>query len=93
MVNAAKWSQAGVISLFAEVTAEDVEVVVRDRGLGFDPSSVPGDRKGMAESIHGRMSRHGGTVAVQTAIGEGTKVSLKMRRGAMSSGSTPGSRS
>jgi signal transduction histidine kinase len=82
-VNAAKWSQASVISLYAEVTAEDVEVVVRDRGRGFDPAAVPGDRKGMAESIHGRMGRHGGTVAVQTAIGEGTKVSLKMPRSAV----------
>jgi signal transduction histidine kinase/phage shock protein PspC (stress-responsive transcriptional regulator) len=87
VVNAAKWSQAGVISLYAEATDEDVEVVVRDRGRGFDPEEVPDDRKGMAESIHGRMSRHGGTVAVQTAIGEGTKVSLKMPRGAVRAGS------
>jgi signal transduction histidine kinase/phage shock protein PspC (stress-responsive transcriptional regulator) len=83
VVNAAKWSQASVISLYAEVTAEDVELVVRDRGRGFDPAAVPGDRKGMAESIHGRMGRHGGTVTVQTAIGEGTKVSLKMPRSAV----------
>jgi len=83
VVNAAKWSEAGVISLYAEVTAEDVEVVVRDRGRGFDPAAVPGDRKGMAESIHGRMGRHGGTVTVQTAVGEGTKVSLKMPRSAV----------
>jgi signal transduction histidine kinase/phage shock protein PspC (stress-responsive transcriptional regulator) len=85
VVNAAKWSGAAVISLFAEVTDDDVEVVVRDRGRGFDPRSVPGDRKGMAESIHGRMDRHGGTVTVHTAVGEGTKVSLKMPRNAMSS--------
>jgi len=83
VVNAAKWSQASVISLYAEVTAEDVEVVVRDRGCGFDPAAVPGDRKGMAESIHGRMNRHGGTVTVQTTVGEGTKVSLKMPRSAV----------
>jgi signal transduction histidine kinase/phage shock protein PspC (stress-responsive transcriptional regulator) len=85
VVNAAKWSGATVISLYAEVTAEDVEVVVRDRGCGFDPAAVPGDRKGMAESIHGRMTRHGGTVAVQTAPGEGTKVTLKMPRSVVSS--------
>jgi phage shock protein PspC (stress-responsive transcriptional regulator)/signal transduction histidine kinase len=85
VVNAAKWSGAAVISLFAEVTDHDVEVVVRDRGRGFDPLAVPGDRKGMAESIHGRMDRHGGTVTVQAAVGEGTKVSLKIPRNAMSS--------
>jgi signal transduction histidine kinase len=82
VVNAAKWSGAPVIALFAEVTADGVEVVVRDRGKGFDPLSVPADRKGLAESIHGRMSRHGGTVAVQAAVGEGVKVSLKMPRAA-----------
>lgn len=80
VVNAAKWSGAPVIALFAEVTPDDVEVVVRDRGKGFDPLLVPADRKGLAESIHGRMSRHGGTVAVQAAVGEGVKVSLKMPR-------------
>ena len=79
-VNAAKWSGAGVISLFAEVEPEEVSVVVRDRGQGFDPESVPEDRKGLAESVHGRMTRRGGTATVTSAPGEGTKVSLKMPR-------------
>jgi signal transduction histidine kinase len=80
-VNAAKWSGASVISLFAEVEPAEVSLVVRDRGHGFDPEAVPQDRKGLAESIHGRMARHSGTVNVSTAPGEGTKVSLKMSRG------------
>jgi signal transduction histidine kinase len=79
-VNAAKWSGASVISLFAEVEPAEVSLVVRDRGKGFDPSEVPEDRKGLAESIHGRMARRGGTAAVSTAPGEGTKVSLRMPR-------------
>jgi signal transduction histidine kinase len=79
-VNAAKWSGVSVISLFAEVEAALVSLVVRDRGKGFDPEAVPDDRKGLAESIHGRMARRGGTVTVNTAPGEGTKVSLKMPR-------------
>jgi signal transduction histidine kinase len=77
-VNAAKWSGADVISLFAEVEPTEVSLVVRDRGRGFDPQTVPADRKGLAESIHGRMTRRGGTVTVTTAPGEGTKVTLTM---------------
>ncbi len=79
-VNAAMWSGAGVISLFAEVEPESVSIVVRDRGKGFDPSSVPADRKGLAESVHGRMARRGGTADVASAEGEGTKVTLRMAR-------------
>jgi signal transduction histidine kinase len=79
-VNAAKWSGASVISVFAEVEADKVNVAVRDRGKGFDPAAVPGDRKGVAESIRGRMSRHGGEATVQSAPGEGTKVTLTMPR-------------
>ncbi|HEY6309199.1 MAG TPA: PspC domain-containing protein [Streptosporangiaceae bacterium] len=79
-INAAKWSGASVISLFAEVEPAEVSLVVRDRGKGFDPSEVPEDRKGLAESIHGRMARRGGTATVSTAPGEGTKVSLRMPR-------------
>jgi signal transduction histidine kinase len=79
-VNAAKWSGAPVISLFAEVEPDKVTVTVRDRGKGFDPATVPADRKGLAESVHGRMTRHGGEAAVQSAPGEGTKVTLSMSR-------------
>lgn len=78
VVNAAKWSGAPVISVFAEVCAEKIEIVVRDRGKGFDPEAVPNDRKGLAESVRGRMTRHGGTASVQSAPGEGTKVTLTM---------------
>jgi signal transduction histidine kinase len=79
-VNAAKWSGASVISVFAEVEPDSVSLVVRDRGKGFDPSAVPEDRKGLAESVHGRMTRRGGTASVVSGLGEGTKVSLKMPR-------------
>jgi signal transduction histidine kinase len=79
-VNAAKWSGAGVISLFAEVEPDSVSIVVRDRGKGFDPSLVPADRKGLVESVHGRMARRGGTADVVSAEGEGTKVTLRMAR-------------
>jgi len=88
-VNAAKWSGASVISVFAEVEPDRVIVAVRDRGKGFDPEAVPDDRKGVSESIHGRMARHGGEATVQSAPGEGTKVTLTMPRTAEQPGYEP----
>jgi len=79
-VNAAKWSGAPVVSLFAEVEPTEVVLFVRDRGRGFDPETVPGDRKGLAESIHARITRRGGSATVRSAPGEGTEVSLVMPR-------------
>lgn len=81
-VNAAKWSGAGVVSLFAEVEPDSVSLFIRDRGRGFDPAAVPGDRKGLAESVRARMARRGGSVAIRSAPGEGTEVSLAMPRSA-----------
>jgi signal transduction histidine kinase len=79
-VNAAKWSGAPVVSLFAEVEPESVSIFVRDRGCGFDPATVADDRKGLAESIRGRVARRGGTAMIRSAPGEGTEVSLAMPR-------------
>jgi signal transduction histidine kinase len=81
-VNAAKWSGATVVSLFAEVEPTEVSLFVRDRGRGFDPETVPGDRKGLAESVRARMTRHGGSAAIRSTRGEGTEVSLTMPRAA-----------
>ena len=81
-VNAAKWSGAGVVSLFAEVEPTEVSLYVRDRGKGFDPETVPGDRKGLAESVRARMARHGGSAAIRSTPGAGTEVSLTMPRAA-----------
>lgn len=80
VVNAAKHAGVGEVSVYAEVAADSVEVFVRDRGVGFDPDSVAPDRHGVADSIRGRMQRHGGRVRVRTAVGSGTEVHLEMPR-------------
>jgi phage shock protein PspC (stress-responsive transcriptional regulator)/anti-sigma regulatory factor (Ser/Thr protein kinase) len=78
MVNAAKF--AGPVQLFAEVSEDRTEVFVRDRGPGFDVSAVPADRRGVSESIVGRMQRHGGRAIVHSVPGEGTEVELVIER-------------
>jgi signal transduction histidine kinase len=79
-VNAAKHSGAAEISVYAEVEPDSVTVFVRDRGKGFEPEGVSTDRHGLADSIRGRMDRHGGSVTLKTTIGEGTEVQLAMPR-------------
>ncbi len=79
-VNAAKWSGASQVSLYAEVESDVVMLFVRDRGHGFDPGAVPEDRQGIAQSIRARMSRYGGSAVIRSAPGEGAEVELSMPR-------------
>jgi signal transduction histidine kinase len=79
-VNAAKWSGAPLVSVFAEVEADSVAIYVRDRGKGFDPAAVPSDRKGLSESVIARMARGGGSAKIRSAVGQGTEVVLVMPR-------------
>jgi signal transduction histidine kinase len=79
LVNAAKFA-GGPVSVYAEAGEERIEVFVRDRGPGFDLDDVPGDRRGVRESILGRMERHGGHAHIHTAAGGGTEIELVMER-------------
>lgn len=78
IINAAKHSGAPEVSVFAEVTADRAMIFVRDRGTGFDPGTIPDDRRGVTESIQGRMARHGGSAAIDSKPGIGTEVRLTM---------------
>ncbi|MFC4244323.1 PspC domain-containing protein [Gryllotalpicola reticulitermitis] len=76
MLNAARHA-GGEVSVYIETADGSVDVFVRDRGPGFDPSAVPEDRLGVRESIIGRMRRAGGAGAVHAgAGGTGTEVHL-----------------
>jgi signal transduction histidine kinase len=81
MTNAAKFASCDRVDLYAEVEADRVEVFVRDRGVGFDPQEIPADRRGVRDSIIGRMERHRGRATVHSRPGEGTEVELVMQRG------------
>jgi phage shock protein PspC (stress-responsive transcriptional regulator)/signal transduction histidine kinase len=80
IVNAAKHSGAGRIDVYAEVGPAQVEVDVRDRGVGFDLAEVGTDRQGVRGSIVDRMSRHGGRADVKTEPGQGTEVRMWIPR-------------
>jgi signal transduction histidine kinase/phage shock protein PspC (stress-responsive transcriptional regulator) len=81
LTNAAKFaSDGGPIRLYAEIEDDRITAFVDDRGEGFDPELVPDDRRGLRESIVGRLERHGGRAAIRSGPGRGTEVELTLER-------------
>ena len=80
MTNAAKFAGVEVVDVYAEVTDDVVAVFVRDRGTGFDRADVPPDRRGLVESVEGRLERAGGSATITSAPREGTEVELRLPR-------------
>jgi phage shock protein PspC (stress-responsive transcriptional regulator) len=80
VVNAAKFAGDEPIAVYAEASDGRIHVFVRDRGPGFDLAAVPVDRRGVRESIVGRMERHGGRAVFSAGPGGGTEVQLVMER-------------
>src|SRR2546423_5435500 len=80
LTNAAKHSGAASVSLYVEVDPESVTAYVRDQGKGFDPQTVPDDRRGIADSVRGRLQRYGGTAEVVSSSGEGAEVRPRVHR-------------
>ena len=78
MVNAAKFGEGAPVDVYCEASDERVHAFVRDRGPGFDPEAVPGDCRGVRESIVGRMERHGGHARIASSPGGGTEVELQL---------------
>ena len=78
MTNAAKFAGVQELDVYAEVADDGVSVFVRDRGAGFDRAAVPEDRRGIVESIEGRMERAGGRASIVTSPGRGTEVELHL---------------
>lgn len=79
LVNAAKFSGVLHLSMYCEWAGEQFSVFVRDRGKGFDLAAIGEDRRGIRDSIVGRMRSAGGHATVRTAPGEGTEVELTVR--------------
>ncbi len=76
LTNAGKHAGVTTASVYVEVVDDELVAFVRDRGDGFDAADVASDRRGIADSIRGRLRRHGGTATLVTAPGDGTEWEL-----------------
>ena len=75
LLNAAKHSGTSQVDLYAEFKPDRVEIFVRDRGRGFDPTAG-GSGHGMEHSLRRRAEDVGATVAVTTSPNAGTQVEI-----------------
>ena len=80
MLNALKHSGSNRVDVYLEVSAGNIKLFVRDRGIGFDRVSVPADRAGLRDSIEARIRAVGGQVTIKSAAGEGTELRLEVPR-------------
>lgn len=80
VVNAAKHAKVEDVAVYLEVDHDTVALFVRDRGVGFDAARVPADRRGLRQSVVGRVERLGGSVELRTAPGTGTEVEMRLPR-------------
>jgi signal transduction histidine kinase len=51
-------------------------IKITDRGRGFNPDAIPASRRGIRESITGRMLAAGGRAAIASRPGAGTTVTV-----------------
>ncbi len=80
IVNAARHADVDRIDVFVEADDAELTGFVRDTGVGFDPSTIPVDRHGINDSIVGRVQRIGGTATIESTVGSGTEVEIRIPR-------------
>ena len=81
-MNAARHAGVEQVAVYVEVEASQVNAFISDEGAGFERTAVPDDRRGIADSIVGRMERYGGSATIRSEPGRGTEVVLRLPRSA-----------
>ena len=76
MINAAKHSGSDTIIVHCSAEGSDLNVLVRDRGQGFDSASAQQLNRGIENSIVRRVEKYGGSVTVQSTESFGTEVEM-----------------
>ena len=77
LTNVARHAGTGRARITGRADGAGVSVTVADDGAGFDVAAVPLHRRGLRESIAGRMRSVGGSAGVRSAPGAGTRVVLR----------------
>jgi signal transduction histidine kinase len=80
LTNVSRHSGTAVAQVRLSLDDDHVRVEIRDEGDGFDPGLIPATRRGVRDSIVGRMRAAGGDALIHSVPGRGTTVELRCAR-------------
>ncbi len=80
LMNARKHSQRQCADVEVEVTAAGIEITVGDTGVGFDAGRAarPTERRFGLAQLRERLRAVGGTLELDTAVGEGCRATVRL---------------
>jgi signal transduction histidine kinase len=78
LTNALKHSGAGEVQVHTKISGYTLEVLVRDDGKGFDPSSLVEGRRNGLGNMRRRAEVIGAMLELQSTVGSGTTMKLQV---------------
>jgi signal transduction histidine kinase len=91
VMNALKHAQARTVDISVKQVGDEVELVLRDDGVGFDPEAPPPEGHYGLTMMRERAAVAGGTIRVDSAPGKGTTITVRMPTSWLSQGPQEGS--
>ncbi len=88
--NALKHAKATTVTVFVRASGEWIEVEVTDNGCGFEPDRLNGQPGLGLTSMRERSEQLGGELAIESKLGEGTAVKVRVRGNLEQAGGTEG---
>jgi two-component system nitrate/nitrite sensor histidine kinase NarX len=76
--NIAKHSGARQVDVRLDCRAEQMNMIIKDDGLGFDPSTITADHLGIA-IMRERANSIGADLKIESQVGQGTSIELTWR--------------
>lgn len=86
VMNALKHSKAKTVDISVKQVGDEVELVLRDDGVGFDPEAPPPEGHYGLTMMRERAAVAGGTIRVDSAPGKGTTITVRMPTSWLSQG-------
>lgn len=77
--NALKHAKANSVIVRINIVKEQVELIVEDNGIGFDPDTIDRSEGMGVPSMKERVKRLGGTMHIHSAPGQGTSIIIRMK--------------